>query len=633
VSPPEANHLSSPMLAVAAPSPTQRAARRARAAMLLRASSAHSAFLDAYRNPTDRHHPLNVNSWRVDVVRIDSAGFDEFLDLGDRDSARSGSGRIEIAGTAPVHQVPEPVTLVGVHEGVIGNDRALQNVSRPVEFAGLLGRACDDNRAGAVVAERQATIDDRRADSGGGEECRDAGTPGAHSFGQCALRGEFHLQFPGEVLPGEFGVLSDIGADGASDAPSRQQHAEARSIGATVVADDFQRSRALLEQGVDQHLWHANQAKSADRERGSVRYVGHGLCGGRDDFVDHDRWGMVYKGPLLLDNDYSDYVGQERCSTQDFLCAIRTRASSTRRQLLLAGGRFRRVGVLCRIVRNANPTTESGSAMRRNESAPAPSPEFVQSLGRGLAVIRAFDAHHRRLTLTEVAKLTDLTRATARRFLLTLVELGYVATDGSVFWLTPQVLQLGYSYLSSLSLNEIATPHIEALVRKVGESSSMAILDGDDIVYVARVPVSRIMTVFITVGTRFPAYATSMGRVILAGLTDRELKEYLKRVTLAPLTERTVSSRTALKHEINSVRRDGYCIVDQELEQGLRSLAAPVHDQSGSVVAAINISTQAARYSAAQVRRQLVTPLVHTAQAISADVAMAQLRLPSRAST
>jgi len=187
------------------------------------------------------------------------------------------------------------------------------------------------------------------------------------------------------------------------------------------------------------------------------------------------------------------------------------RVSSTPGQLLPAGGRFRRVGVLRHIVRNANPTMESGSAMRRSESAPAPSPEFVQSLGRGLAVIRAFDAQHRRLTLTEVAKLTDLTRATARRFLLTLVELGYVASDGSVFWLTPQVLRLGYSYLSSLSLNQIATPHIEALVRQVGESSSMAILDDDGIVYVARVPVSRIMTVFITVGTRFPAYATSMG--------------------------------------------------------------------------------------------------------------------------
>src|SRR5258708_33513539 len=182
-----------------------------------------------------------------------------------------------------------------------------------------------------------ATIVYRGAGSGVGKEVRNAGTPGAHSFGQCALRGKFHLKFPCKVLPGEFGVLSDIGANGASDAPSCQQHAEARSVGPTVVADDFQRSRALLEQGVDQHLWHADQAKSADRERGSVRYVGHGLCGGWDDFVDHDRSGMEYRGPLLLDIDYSDYAGPERCSTQDSLYARRKHARSTPGQMLLGG--------------------------------------------------------------------------------------------------------------------------------------------------------------------------------------------------------------------------------------------------------------------------------------------------------
>jgi IclR family pca regulon transcriptional regulator len=262
--------------------------------------------------------------------------------------------------------------------------------------------------------------------------------------------------------------------------------------------------------------------------------------------------------------------------------------------------------------------------MPRADSDPVASPEYVQSLGRGLSVIRAFDAEHRRLTLTEVAKLTDLTRATARRFLLTLVELGYVRTDGSGFWLTPQVLQLGYSYLSSLRLDEIATPHLEALAHRVQESSSVAVLDGDDIVYVARVPISRIMTAFITVGTRFPAYATSMGRVLLADLGERELKQYLKRVTLAPLTARTVSSRGALGLELDRARRNRYCIVDQELEQGLRSLAAPVRDRGGKVVAAVNISTQAARYSAADLRRELVPPLLETAKAISADLAMAR---------
>ncbi|HEX4559279.1 MAG TPA: IclR family transcriptional regulator [Mycobacterium sp.] len=250
-----------------------------------------------------------------------------------------------------------------------------------------------------------------------------------------------------------------------------------------------------------------------------------------------------------------------------------------------------------------------------------PSPDYVQSLGRGLSVIRAFNRAHPRLTLSEVAKLTELTRATARRFLITLAELGYVRTDGSLFWLSPKVLELGYSYLSSLSLNEIANPHLEALARRVHESVSMSILDGDEIVYVARVPVRRIMTVFITVGTRFPAYATSMGRVMLADLPNDELRQYLDRVTLAPLTGRTVSTKAALRREIDRVGRDGYSIVDQELEEGLRSLAAPVHDHSGAVVAALNISTQSARYTIASVRHDLVPALLETGRAISADLA------------
>ena len=143
-------------------------------------------------------------------------------------------------------------------------------------------------------------------------------------------------------------------------------------------------------------------------------------------------------------------------------------------------------------------------------------PHFVQSLERGLAVIRAFDEHNVELTLSDVARSTGLTRAAARRFLLTLADLGYVRTDGRWFSLSPRVLELGYAYLSSLSLPEVAEPHMERLVAEVHESSSVSVLDGEDIVYVARVPTSRIMTVSINVGTRFPAYATSMGRVLLA---------------------------------------------------------------------------------------------------------------------
>ncbi|WP_063034786.1 IclR family transcriptional regulator domain-containing protein [Nocardia grenadensis] len=255
-----------------------------------------------------------------------------------------------------------------------------------------------------------------------------------------------------------------------------------------------------------------------------------------------------------------------------------------------------------------------------------PSPDYVQSLGRGLAVIRSFDAGHPRRTLSEVAKATDLTRATARRFLLTLVELGYVRTDGSLFWLTPRVLELGYSYLSSLSLPEVAGPHLESLANQVHESTSVSILDGEDIVYVARVPVSRIMTVSITIGTRFPAYSTSMGRVLLAGLSAAAFEEYLAKVTLTPLTDRTVLTADELREQVRRTRESSYCLVDQELEQGLRSMAAPIRDHTGTVCAAVNISTHAARYTAERVRADLLPPLLATAAAISTDLAQVQNR-------
>ena len=246
-------------------------------------------------------------------------------------------------------------------------------------------------------------------------------------------------------------------------------------------------------------------------------------------------------------------------------------------------------------------------------------PHFVQSLERGLAVIRAFDEHNVELTLSDVARSTGLTRAAARRFLLTLADLGYVRTDGRWFSLSPRVLELGYAYLSSLSLPEVAEPHMERLVAEVHESSSVSVLDGEDIVYVARVPTSRIMTVSINVGTRFPAYATSMGRVLLAEHPD--LDGYLARVELRALSPRTVTSADALRPELAKVRRQGWALVDQELEEGLRSVAAPIRDRSGTVVAAMNLSAHASRMTIEAARRTLVPPLLATAARIEADLA------------
>jgi IclR family transcriptional regulator, pca regulon regulatory protein len=248
------------------------------------------------------------------------------------------------------------------------------------------------------------------------------------------------------------------------------------------------------------------------------------------------------------------------------------------------------------------------------------SPDFVQSLERGLAVIRAFDRSRPELTLSEVAVATGVTRAAARRFLLTLAELGYVRNDGRFFSLSPRVLELGYAYLSSLTLPEVAGPHLEALVAEVGESSSVSVLDGADIVYVARVPVSRIMTVAISVGTRFPAYATSMGRVLLAGLPEDELDAYLTKVQLEPRTPHTVGSVTALRAEVARVRAQGWALVDQELEEGLRAVAAPIRDHSGRTIAAVNVSAHAGRTPVASMRRMFVPPLLAAAARIEADL-------------
>jgi IclR family pca regulon transcriptional regulator len=247
-------------------------------------------------------------------------------------------------------------------------------------------------------------------------------------------------------------------------------------------------------------------------------------------------------------------------------------------------------------------------------------PDFVQSLERGLSVIRAFDHEHPELTLSEVAAVTGVTRAVARRFLLTLASLGYVRSDGRFFSLTAKVLELGYAYLSSLSLPEVAEPHLEALVSEVSESSSVSVLDGHDVVYVARVPVSRIMTVSISVGTRFPAYATSMGRVLLAGLAESDLDAYLSVVRMEPLTARTVSSVTALRGEIARVRSQGWALVNQELEEGLRALAVPIRDRSGKVVAALNVSAHASRTSLEAMRRDLLPPLLKAAARVEADL-------------
>lgn len=248
-------------------------------------------------------------------------------------------------------------------------------------------------------------------------------------------------------------------------------------------------------------------------------------------------------------------------------------------------------------------------------------PPFVQSLERGLEVLRALNDSPASLTLTEIANQMGMTRAAARRFLLTLVDLGYAGSDERGFSLRPRVLELGHAYLSSLRLPEIALPHLERLAAKVHETTSLTVLDDDEIVYVARVHGFRILTVSIAVGTRFPAYATSTGRVLLAGLDAAEFESYFERIAPRQLTSGTLTNRERLAHEIARVRRQGWTIVDQELEQGLRSIAAPVRDADGRVIAAVNTSTHSSRTSLDTMRRSWLPHLLATAENISAELA------------
>jgi IclR family pca regulon transcriptional regulator len=247
--------------------------------------------------------------------------------------------------------------------------------------------------------------------------------------------------------------------------------------------------------------------------------------------------------------------------------------------------------------------------------------DFVQSLDRGLAVIRCFSSERPSLTLSEVAERTGLTRAAARRFLLTLQELGYVGSTGRQFSLRPRVLALGYAYLSSFSVAQIAQPHLEDLAEELHESCSVSVLDGDDIVYVARASANRIMTIALTVGTRLPPYPTSMGRVLLAWLPPAEIDAILGRTSLRKLTEQTVVDPDELKQILAAVRAQGWAAVDQELEAGVRSVAVPIRDSSGKVVAAINASAHAARVPMRTLEKQFLPRLLDAARQIDTELA------------
>ena len=244
--------------------------------------------------------------------------------------------------------------------------------------------------------------------------------------------------------------------------------------------------------------------------------------------------------------------------------------------------------------------------------------ETLQGLERGLAVIQSFSHEAPAMTLSEVARRTDISRATARRILLTLEALGFVRSDGREFSLSPRVLSLGWAYLSSLSLWEVARPFMQDLSAQTQETCSACTLDLPDIVFVARVPAPRrILMMSLGVGSRLPAFATAMGRVLLAGLSDAEVAEHLAATPLEPLTERTVTDPQRVLAIVAAVREQGFSLVDEELELGLRSLSVPLRGRDGRPVAALNLCAAAARVSVAEMQVRYLPAMRSTADTIS----------------
>jgi len=248
-------------------------------------------------------------------------------------------------------------------------------------------------------------------------------------------------------------------------------------------------------------------------------------------------------------------------------------------------------------------------------------PDFVVALARGLKVIEAFEGHPEGLTPADVAAQAGLSTTAVRRSLATLELLGYAQSDSGTYHLTTGVLKLGFSYLASNPLTSVAQPVLKDLTNTVRESSSIGVLDGDEIVYVARSTANRVMSISQGIGSRLPAYCTSMGRVLLAALPDRDLAAYLKRVEVKPLTGKTITDKKTLAEIIRRVRSEGFALCDEELELGLRSLAVPIVAGEGRTLAAMNIGVHAARVTAAEMTRRLLPVLREHARSLAESLA------------
>ncbi|MFI8386868.1 IclR family transcriptional regulator C-terminal domain-containing protein [Streptomyces sp. NPDC085540] len=368
---------------------------------------------------------------------------------------------------------------------------------------------------------------------------------------------------------------------------------------------------------------------AADHDRDVADFAERAARSAKDGYALDDQ--RIEPGLIALAVPVRDARGEVVCALSVVSHTSRHSADSLRRAVL-PRARKTVVAMERTLLRSGPSAAERGTDLAGWTAASKQElgAEFVESLARGLTVITAFGEGRAQLPLSRIAEATGLTRATARRALITLEHLGYVASRDRLFHLTPRVLSLGYPLLSRTALPEIALPHMAQLARTVHDSTSLAVLDGDDVRYTARVAIERIMDVNITIGTRFPAYAASMGRVLLAGLPEGERTAYLARTGLSPFTSRTVTEPDSLRALLLGVRHDGYAMVDEELEEGLRSIAVPIHDSSGRTVAALNVAMHSSRRTAADCIAEILPELRTTAAAIEADLHIAArfVRIP-----
>lgn len=483
---------------------------------------------------------IHENARGDDRFRINPASVDGLADLHDSLRGSHGHDRREVAGGHTVGQVAMGIANLCLDQGEVGFQPALLHIGAAIEFGDRLA------------------LGEIRAVAGRGVKCRNACTTRADAFGQGALGDEFQLDFTRQVALGENARVGGAreGADHLGDEALLNQGSDANMAVAGVVVDDGQvlwaaGGKEPVNEGVHQLDRRARTAETTDHDRRAIGNICHGFVQRGDAFV-HE---------VLHGFDERTLIPGRSISKE-----------------------FVRILTFVFIVKN--------SVRMLNKT------DFIGSLAKGLKVIEAFRAERPKLAISDVSEITGLDRATARRCLLTLHELGYAAYDGKFFTLTPRIMRLGMGALAALPLAQMVQPWLDQLSEQIGQSTSVSILDDNEIVYIARAVQRRVMSIGLMPGSRLPAHCTSMGRVLLSGMPEADARALVESSDLTPRTAYSLTDPEEIIVRIRQVRETGFAVIDQEVEAGLRSIAVPLYGSSGRMVAALNTGVAAVQAEA-----------------------------------